>query len=346
MQQRILRNYKNRTIREDTIVADENNDWLHKNDSYVRPSGGQEKIISASEKDTTCDLTYESMFGDVDDSTPTSKILEDVQEPIINKSETHDSHVTENKHPREGLDGQQQLSNCTPDSSKTLDNDAHDALDTPPAKCARTRGLTPKQIEVKRTRERARYACMTDEQKQARRDRQTTSQASRRSKLGDEEREAIKARERVSNMTPKKKQCKVERRKLKKEMKKNILRGDSIAMQNPAWVPEPVFLPSRKCASLSDKCSEFIDILEYKGTSIHVPPAPKETDKNVEEFDMTAARRTKGLQNDCESIPFDSLPPPPIPTLGPDDDDDFEGIVHGDDSDDEGYLFAGQEVKN
>ncbi|KAL6909969.1 hypothetical protein ACP4OV_001227 [Aristida adscensionis] len=79
---------ENRTIRKDTIAADENNDWLHKNDSYVRPS----------------DLTYESMFGDVgttsilmhhDDSTPTSKILEDFQEPIINKSETHDGHVND-----------------------------------------------------------------------------------------------------------------------------------------------------------------------------------------------------------------------------------------------------------
>ncbi|KAL6884616.1 hypothetical protein ACP4OV_010552 [Aristida adscensionis] len=302
------------------------------------------------------------------DLTPTPLVLEDVQ-AVINTPGTSTEHLTGNNQENNFLHEQQQDS--IRGSAMTV------------AKTTQT--MTDAQKEKSRAKARAKYARLTDEQKLARRKRRNASEALRRSSLGDEEKEASNSKRRVANLTPKHRQSRVERLRIKKDLKRNILSGDSIAMKNPAWVPEPVFLPSKACASLTDKCSEFINHLEYKGTPVQISPAPKETiDKDVETFDMTASRRTKGrhvpvgerralmarrnkqfrhniqrtatdmsdedtaedidsVQNDGESIQIESLPPPPIPNLGPDDDDDYEGIVHGDDSDDEGYLFAGQE---
>ncbi|KAL6896933.1 hypothetical protein ACP4OV_007505 [Aristida adscensionis] len=136
---------------------------------------------------------------------------------------------------------------------------------------------------------------MTDEKKQCRRRRQKESQALRYSKLSEEKKESIRAAERVKNLSPKKKLSMAERRRKKNVMKRNMLRGDSIAMENPIWVPEPAqeSTPSVVPILISEKASEFIDFLEYKGSPI-LPPAHQSTAQDVNTFDMTAARRTKG----------------------------------------------------
>ncbi|KAL6842830.1 hypothetical protein ACP4OV_027674 [Aristida adscensionis] len=229
-----------------------------------------------------------------DDFMPTSEVLEHVSDTLKDNLATLSDHFTGKRHPRDGTPQEQQQQDRITDSATTLDIDGRDSHNTPHAKRARTE-LTKKQIEARQAKDRAKYARQTDEQKLAKRKRWREAKAVQRSKLGDEEREAIKARQRISNMTSKKKQARIEHRRQKKELKQNILRGDSVAMENPAWVPEPTeeSVPSVVSGSLSNKAFDFINFLEYKGSPIHIPSAPKETIEDVETFDMTAARRTK-----------------------------------------------------
>ncbi|KAL6883286.1 hypothetical protein ACP4OV_010700 [Aristida adscensionis] len=297
----------------ENLDLNDSNDWLHRNDVYMRPSIGQRSI------DTSCDVT------------PITVVDDDVNSNKISNTPCPIEELTGNKLRSDGQVEHEDIDGSTPDTAITLDRSEVDTSE--------------QLIEAKRAKWRAKYASLSDQQKKSRRERQ----ALRRSNLDGETTESIKVRRRVENLSPKKKQSIAERRRLKKELKRNMLRGNSIAMQNPSWVPEPVFLPSKKSKSSSDKCSEFIDHLEYKVTPIHIPPAPKETNKNVEDFDMTAARRKNGrnvpvgerqafmarqnkrfrknirrvavdmshedttedmdsVQNDYESMPFDSFP--------------------------------------
>ncbi|CAM0151589.1 unnamed protein product [Urochloa decumbens] len=72
--------------------------------------------------------------------------------------------------------------------------------------------LTDEQIESRRARDRARYANMTPKQRQAIRDRQN-----------------------ARNMKPEQKQAKRDSYKARREMRRNTLHKDSIAMVNPFY---------------------------------------------------------------------------------------------------------------
>ncbi|CAL4933713.1 unnamed protein product [Urochloa decumbens] len=73
-------------------------------------------------------------------------------------------------------------------------------------------GLTDEQIESRRARDRARYANMTPKQRQAIRDRQN-----------------------ARNMKPEQKQAKRDNYKACRELRKNTLHKDSIAIANPFY---------------------------------------------------------------------------------------------------------------
>ncbi|CAN6175762.1 unnamed protein product [Urochloa humidicola] len=72
--------------------------------------------------------------------------------------------------------------------------------------------LTDEQIESRRARDRARYANMTSKQRQAIRDRQN-----------------------ARNRKPEQKQANREKYKARRELRKNTLHKDSIAMANPFY---------------------------------------------------------------------------------------------------------------
>jgi sRNA-binding carbon storage regulator CsrA len=97
--------------------------------------------------------------------------------------------------------------------------------------------LTTEQNEASRARYRARYANMTPEQRQARCDRDKARYALRRNTPKKIE---IMRTAHYANVTPEDKQAKRDHQKALKDLHRNTLSEDSIAMQNPIYVPEVV----------------------------------------------------------------------------------------------------------
>ncbi|KAL6595551.1 hypothetical protein ACP70R_047891 [Stipagrostis hirtigluma subsp. patula] len=102
---------------------------------------------------------------------------------------------------------------CTPDTIKTVHN-LDVACPTSPTNPRRRKGSN-KRWQAKLIRERKRYANMTPEQRTARRERQ-----------------------RVLNTTPEQKESRRLRKARQRELQRNTLHPDSIAMENPMYIHE------------------------------------------------------------------------------------------------------------
>ncbi|KAL6900940.1 hypothetical protein ACP4OV_005616 [Aristida adscensionis] len=165
-----LRDNNNGDISKENIDPNESSDWLHRNDSYMRPPVAQKTILTA------CDLTPISMVDNgvnvsmrmkstfsslqgADTLMPTSKLGEGVIETVVNTVKGSTSHVTGKKHPRDGTLEQEDIADCTPNSAMMLDSGGQNTIGVPDA-------MAEKQRKAKRAKERAKYARMTDEKKQ------------------------------------------------------------------------------------------------------------------------------------------------------------------------------------
>lgn len=150
------------------------------------------------------------------------------------------------------------------------------------------RNLTNKQREAKRARDRERHARMTPDQREARRVRQNMQNASLRGTHADqnqqyarphktqtpEQNKATNDRRRVKNLRPEQAQAKRERKRMQREIRRNILNPGSIAMENPKFIPEvePLNANSSSPVSLSD----FV-IPDFSGTPVYIQTASEQT---------------------------------------------------------------------
>ena len=94
-----------------------------------------------------------------------------------------------------------------------------------------------------------------------------------------EEREARREQQRKSYRAPGQKEVKVVGNKRRREVKKDTLHRDSIAMENPLFVPElvwPTVSASGAHGSMV-KSSDWV-ILESSATPLYIPPPHEEVD--------------------------------------------------------------------
>ena len=94
-----------------------------------------------------------------------------------------------------------------------------------------------------------------------------------------EEREARREQQRKSYRAPGRKEVKVEGNKRRREVQKDTLHQDSIAMENPLFVPELVW-PSVGAYGAHGsmvKSSDWV-ILESRATPLYIPPPCEEAD--------------------------------------------------------------------
>ncbi|XP_062228232.1 uncharacterized protein LOC133926350 isoform X2 [Phragmites australis] len=152
--------------------------------------------------------------------------------------------------------------------------------------------LTTEQIEASRARYRARYANMTPEQRQARRDRDKARYALRRNT--PEKIEIMRMHQRVhyANVTPEDKQAKRDHEKALKDLRRNTLSQDSIAMQNPMYVPEVVPLTVDASGPHGSTVTRDWSIPAVTGTPIYIQSACDQM-PDVEIPNMAASQRSR-----------------------------------------------------
>jgi hypothetical protein len=132
------------------------------------------------------------------------------------------------------------LSEISLDPANTT-SDGDCAIKTPSVKNSRKRKLTDEQRQANRARDRERYTNMTPEQREVRRVEQKMLTARRRNIQTKEQIEAKKKeRRRVQNMTPEQARAKRDKKRMERDCRRNTLNSDSIAMENPEYIPNVV----------------------------------------------------------------------------------------------------------
>jgi hypothetical protein len=103
--------------------------------------------------------------------------------------------------------------------------------------------LINEQRKAKCAREREHYARMTPEQREAKRARQKMHDCRTQEQI-----EAKNERRRVSNMTTEQAQTKRDKKRMERDCRRNTLNNDSIAMDNPEYIPNVVPLNDKSTA--------------------------------------------------------------------------------------------------
>ncbi|KAM0842041.1 hypothetical protein ACQ4PT_058614 [Festuca glaucescens] len=212
----------------------------------------------------------------------------------------------------------------------------------------------------KKKRERERYAQMNiDSKNELLAKRHATYQQKR---LLAEHIEKRRAKDRLlyAAMSPKKKRSK----KARQELRRNSLNEESIAMENPCWIPEVVHTPDTQ--GYIPTCDWHIP--DFSGTPIYIEPIPEQM--SVEPIPEQKSRRKHvtpgerhallGLRNEAfyanskkhaissadenPSMSMEGVNGSETPTQSAVvNNGEDEGVILEEDSEDEeGYMFAGQ----
>ncbi|KAM0870495.1 hypothetical protein ACQ4PT_039966 [Festuca glaucescens] len=212
----------------------------------------------------------------------------------------------------------------------------------------------------KKKRERERYAQMNiDSKNELLAKRHATYQQKR---LLAEHIEKRRAKDRLlyAAMSPKKKHSK----KARQELRRNSLNEESIAMENPCWIPEVVHTPDTQ--GYIPTCDWHIP--DFSGTPIYIEPIPEQM--SVEPIPEQKSRRKHvtpgerhallGLRNEAfyanskkhaissadenPSMSMEGVNGSETPTQSAVvNNGEDEGVILEEDSEDEeGYMFAGQ----
>ncbi|KAM0912923.1 hypothetical protein ACQ4PT_012482 [Festuca glaucescens] len=218
--------------------------------------------------------------------------------------------------------------------------------------------------EKKKKRERERYAQMNiDSKNELLAKRHATYQQKR---LLGEHIEKRRAKDRLlyAAMSPKKKRSK----KARQELRRNSLNEESIAMENPCWIPEVVHTPDTQ--GYIPTCDWHIP--EFSGTPIYIEPIPEQMSGEVtpDIYFSNKSRRKHvtpgerhallGLRNEAfyanskkhaissadenPSMSMEGVNGSETPTQSAVvNNGEDEGVILEEDSEDEeGYMFAGQ----